>query len=127
MFKIDSNDKYLIKFTRGDIGQIIIRKKIKDETDRYEPFFAGDKVIFTIKNNFADEEVLLRKIVEVIEDCDYVIFDFSSEDTTIGDLIAAPMKYQYDVSIDGDKTIIGYDDETGPKYVMVYPEGSNDI
>lgn len=128
MFKIDKDDKTTIKVTRGDKGSIRVVKRIKTEdgTSEYEPFYAGDEVIFSLKSNFGDNDVILRKTVRVTEDTNSVTFDFSRDDTTIEDLIGAPIKYQYDISINGDMTILGYDDETGAKYLVLYPEGSSD-
>lgn len=124
MFKIDKDDKTTIKCTRGDKGSIRVRKKINE--GEFEPFYKDDKVVFTVKNNFGDSDVILRKEVIVKEDSDYVIFNFDKKDTTIGDLISSPKKYHYDVSINEDMTILGYD-ESGPKIFELYPEGSNDI
>ena len=124
MFKVDKDDKTTIKCTRGDKGSIIVRKKIRD--GEYEPYYPNDKVAFSIKNNFGDSEVVLRKIIEVKEKCDFVTFDFDKNDTSIGELISSPQKYQYDIAVNDDITILGYDDETGPKYFILYPEGSND-
>lgn len=123
MFKIDSDKT--IRCTRGDCGNFKIRKKIAENI--LEPFYAGDVIKFTVKNNFGDSEVLLRKEIEVAEDTNIVTFSLNKEDTTIGDLIASPVRYQYDIAINDDKTVLGYDDESGPKYFILYPEGSNDV
>ena len=124
MFKIDKSDKTTIKCTRGDKGNIILKKKLRED-GTIEPFYKDDIVIFTVKNNFADSEPLLRKEIKVLEDCESLKISFSKEDTTIGDLIATPVKYQYEISINEDLTILGYD-ESGPKIFQLYPEGSND-
>ncbi|MCI8459908.1 MAG: hypothetical protein HFE81_00795 [Bacilli bacterium] len=124
MFKIDVEDKTTIRCTRGDTGNIVVRKKRKDGS--CEPFYAGDIVIFSIKENFGDSDAVLRKEKRVTEDTDSVTFNLTKKDTTIGDLIAAPTKYQYDISVNEDTTILGYDDETGAKFFILYPEGSND-
>lgn len=123
MFKID-NDGTTLLVTRGDKGSIKVKKKISDGV--YEPFYKDDVVSFSLKNNFGDNEAILRKKVTIQEDTDTVTFDFSKEDTTIGDLISSPVKYQYDISVNDDLTILGYDDQTGPKYLKLFPEGSND-
>ena len=124
MFKVDSSGKTTIKCTRGDKGNILITKKKKSDGS-VEPFYKDDIVIFIIKNNFGDSEAVLRKEIKVEEDCNTVKISLSKEDTTIGDLIASPVKYQYEISINDDFTILGYD-ETGPKIFQLYPEGSND-
>lgn len=123
MFKIDNNDKTTIKCTRGDKGSITIRKKTKE--GMMEQFYKDDVVTFSIKNNFGENESVLRKKIVVTKNCDFVTFSFSKTETTIGELISKPVKYQYDISINDDMTILGYD-EGGPKIFMLYPEGSND-
>lgn len=118
MFKIKDDT---IHVTRGDQG--IIELTIFD----YE-LQLGDKIIFTVKKKFNVKEFLIRKIVEVTEEMvgtNVVEIVLEKEDTTIGDLIASPVKYQYDICLNEDVTIIGYDEE-GAKNFILYPEGSND-
>ena len=123
MFKIDKDGTTLL-VTRGDKGSIKVKKKISDGV--YEPFYKDDVVSFSLKNNFGDSEHVLRKKVTVQEKTDTVTFEFSKDDTTIGDLISSPVRYQYDIAVNDDLTILGYDDQTGPKYFKLFPEGSND-
>lgn len=123
MFKIDKDGTTLL-VTRGDKGSIKVKKKISDGV--YEPFYKDDVVSFSLKNNFGDSEPVLRKKVTVQEKTDTVTFEFSKDDTTIGDLISSPVRYQYDIAINDDLTILGYDDQTGAKYFKLFPEGSND-
>ena len=123
MFKIDKDGTTLL-VTRGDKGSIKVKKKISDGV--YEPFYKDDVVSFSLKNNFGDNEPVLRKKVTVQEKTDTVTFEFSKDDTTIGDLISSPVRYQYDIAVNDDLTIFGYDDQTGPKYFKLFPEGSND-
>lgn len=123
MFKIDKDGKTLL-VTRGDKGSVKVKKKISEGV--FEPFYENDVVSFNLKNNFGDNEPVLRKKVIVQENTDVVTFNFSKDDTTIGDLISSPVLYQYDIAVNEDMTILGYDDETGPKYFKLFPEGSND-
>lgn len=123
MFKIDKDGTTLL-VTRGDKGSIKVKKKISDGV--YEPFYKDDVVSFSLKNNFGDSEPVLRKKVTVQEKTDTVTFEFSKDDTTIGDLISSPVRYQYDIAVNDALTILGYDDQTGPKYFKLFPEGSND-
>lgn len=123
MFKRDPDGTTLL-VTRGDKGMVTVKKKISEGV--YEPFCKGDIVSFSIKNNFGDNEPILRKKITIQENTDTAVFEFSKEDTTIGDLISSPVKYQYDIAINDDLTILGYDDKTGPKYFKLFPEGSND-
>lgn len=124
MFRRDEKEPTTIKCNRGDKGGIKIRKKNKT-TGEYEKFNVGDTVIFSVKINFAEETPVIRKKIEVTEETDLVIFYLSKDDTTIGELIAEPVTYQYDIAINDDITILGYDDN-GPKKFILYPEGSND-
>ena len=123
MFKIDKDGTTLL-VTRGDKGSIKVKKRISEGV--YEPFYKDDVVSFSLKNNFGDSEPVLRKKVTVPEKTDTVTFEFSKDDTTIGDLISSPVRYQYDIAVNDDLTILGYDDQTGPKYFKLFPEGSND-
>lgn len=115
-----------IKCNRGDSGHLFIRKS--DSDGNIEQFAVGDVVIFTIKNNFGEDTVILRKEKTVNEVCDSVQIDFSSEDTMIGELISEPIEYQYDVKVNGqsNNTILGYDDD-GAKIFKLYPSGSVDV
>ncbi len=124
MFKQDKKEPTIIKCNRGNKGSITVRKKNKN-TGEFEKFNAGDKVVLSVKQNFAEEEPAIRKIIEVTEETDSVTFSLSKDDTTIGELISEPVTYQYDIAINDDNTILGYDDD-GPKKFIVYPEGSND-
>lgn len=124
MFKLDKDDKTTFLITRGDKGSFSVKKRISDNV--YEPFYKGDVVTFSVKSNFASSDVLLRKKVIVPENTDMVTFNLTKEDTSIGDLISDPITYQYDIAINDDITILGYDDKTGPKSLILYPEGSND-
>lgn len=123
MFKIDKDGKTLL-VTRGDKGSVKVKKKISEGV--FEPFYEGDVVSFNLKNNFGDNEPVLRKKVIAQENTNVITFNFSKDDTTIGDLISSPVLYQYDIAVNEDMTILGYDDETGPKYFKLFPEGSND-
>ena len=121
MIRTDGN---LIKCPRGDAGYIDIRKS--DSEDNTEIFSKGDKVIFSIKNNFSEPEVILRKTVDVEEDTETVRIEFSHEDTLIGDLITNYMDYEYDINVNNKDTILGHDD-SGAKIFRVYPTGSVDV
>ena len=123
MFKIDKDGTTLL-VTRGDKGSVKVKKKISEGV--FEPFYKDDVVSFSLKSNFGDSEPVLRKKVTVSENTDVVTFEFSKDDTTIGELISSPVKYQNDIAINDDLTILGYDDLTGPKYLKLFPEGSND-
>lgn len=120
MLKVENNT---IKIHRGDRGTLVIKKQ--DSDGNVENFEKYDIVVFSVKKSFSDSEVVLRKIVEIEESCETVTIELTKEDTTIGELIAKPQTYQYDICVNEDQTILGFDDD-GAKEFILYPEGSND-
>ena len=124
MVYIDTDTKY-IHINRGDIGTLHFSCKEEDGTDH--TFEIGDIIRFTVKEKYSEPTFVLRKDVEVTDENTTVVdIELSQSDTTIGDLIDKPKKYVYDVALNEDITIIGYDEEEGPKYFILYPEASND-
>ena len=118
MFKIKDNNTHI---TRGDRGDIIFT------VSNYH-FQLGDEIIFTVKKHFNADEPVLRKIITIdnsTEGKDTIVISLEKEDTSIGKLINKPAIYEYDISLNSDITIIGYD-ENGAKQFILYPEGSND-
>ena len=95
-------------------------------------FNVGDKLTFDVyEKKGYDKCSLLHKEVIIDKPIDVVTFDFTNEDTTIGELINKPVDYWYEIQyIDGAKgtteTVLGYDDD-GEKIFKLYPEGSNKI
>lgn len=115
-----------IKVFRGDSGHFDISKT--DKEGNIENFKKGDKVILSVKQNFAESEILLRKTIIVEEDCIKVEFPISDEDTiSLTEIISEPIELEYDIKVDGTEktTIIGHDD-SGAKIFKVYPSGSVD-
>ena len=112
-----------IKVRRGNRGTFTVQKI--DDAGNIENFEKDDKVIFSVKENFSNSDVLIRKIIQVEETCNEVVIELTKKDTTIGNLIAKPKTYQYDICVNEDETILGYDD-AGAKEFILYPEGSND-
>lgn len=120
MQKIDGTT---IKLNRGDVLSLSLSVKNQDGTDYI--FHSGDKVVFSIyeKGKMSGNAVFLKEI-NVTEDVNLVSIDLTSEDTKIGDLIDKPVTYWYEVELNNQYTIIGYDDEEGAKQFILYPEGS---
>ncbi len=120
MFKIE--DK-IIHCTRGDEGKINFTCKNTDGSDYL--FQSNQKVILKVYEKGNVTNVVLKKETVVIQESTSITIELTSEDTTIGDYINKPVTYNYEISINGTKTIVGYDDE-GPKQFILYPEGGND-
>ncbi len=112
-----------IECFRGNSGHIYISKT--DSDGNIEPFEKNDEIIFTVKNNFAEEEVVLRKKIKIEETTNKARIDFSKEDTLIGDLISDAVDYEYDISVNGNNTILGHD-SSGAKIFKLYPSGCDD-
>lgn len=115
-----------IKVFRGDSGHFDISKT--DSEGNIEQFKKGDKVILSVKENFGENTVLLRKTKLVDEDCNKISFFITEEDTiSLTNLISEPIDYEYDIKVEGleNSTIIGHDD-SGAKLFKVYPTGSVD-
>jgi hypothetical protein len=117
MFKIKNS---VIHCTRGDKGTIQL--KVPTGPDTFYTFHPGDEIIFTVKTTFGVPTPNLRKVTQVMEPTEAVNIELTREDTTWGDLISEAVVYQYDVSLNGDETLIGYD-EKGYKEFILYPEG----
>lgn len=113
MFKIDGNTIYL---TRGD--KCTINLTIEDYT-----FKVGDYVKFKVYNRRAlNQQPLLEKQVDINEEQQSVDIELNSDETKIGELSNNTVEFWYEIELNGNQTIIGYDD-TGAKRLMLYPEG----
>jgi hypothetical protein len=124
MFRISNNR---ISITRGDIG--VIQLKISTGYQTYYTFEVGDVITFAVynQNGLPENAVILK---EVVVDSTMVgtsvDISLTSEDTKIGNLINNPTIYWYEIQLNSEQTVIGYDN-TGPKLFTLYPEGSDVI
>lgn len=111
-----------IKVNRGDVLNLSLSTELEDGTAY--TFHNGDKVVFSIyeKGKMSDNAVVMKEI-NVIEESETVDIGLTNEETKIGELINKPVTYWYEVELNDQYTIIGYD-EDGAKEFMLYPEGS---
>ena len=87
-------------------------------------FNDGDKIVFSVynKNKMSEGAVLLKEIsVEGSQQSVEIVC--TKEETKIGDLINKPVEYWYEIELNNEHTVIGYD-EDGAKILMLFPEGS---
>lgn len=111
-----------IKINRGDILPLRLTIPISDEENYV--FQIGDVVRFAVygKKQYQNEPYVLKEIV-VQEETEHVNFVIESEEMKFGDIINKPTTYWYEVELNGEQTVIGYDDG-GAKEFILYPEGS---
>lgn len=118
MFKVDGTT---IHCTRGDAGNI------KFTVNNGEYKFAKDDVItLKVYEKGNVDNVLLKKDVKITGESTSVIIELTTLDTKIGNVINKPAKYWYEISINDEHTVIGYDDE-GTKEFILYPEGGEKL
>lgn len=121
MFKIQG---HTISLTRGDRCTITLKVSSKQDSDDYI-FKPGDIVSFAVYNKKGlNNEPLLKKEIAVVAETNIVDISLDSSDTKIGEMSNKPIEYWYEIQLNYIQTIIGYD-ETGPKVLMLYPEGDD--
>lgn len=121
MFKIEKN-KILVN--RGDFGIIDFRIPLDATTDY--TFEVGDVISFGVYPTSQYEKVpLIYKEIKIEEEgITSVEIVLESEDTKIGNIINKPVQYWYEIQLNKEQTVLGYDKD-GPKIFMLYPEGSD--
>ena len=119
MQKIDGNTIYL---NRGDT--LSFNLKLTKEDGTYYSFLPGDKITFSIykKGKMNDKASLLKEITAT-NNTDTLTITCTSEETKLGELINKPVDYWYEIELNNEYTVLGYD-EDGPKLFKLYPEGS---
>lgn len=87
-------------------------------------FQVGDEIMFGVyANRKMSGEALLLKRYTVEEETEEFEFTISADEMKIGELIDKPTDYWYEIELNGDQTILGYDQD-GAKILRLYPEGS---
>lgn len=122
MIKKQKIEGTTIKLNRGDILNINLTIKKEDGTDY--SFEEGDKITFSIynKGKLNDKAVLLKE-VQATPGATSINIYCDSEKTKIGELVNKPIDYWYEIELNNEYTILGYDDE-GAKLFKLFPEGS---
>lgn len=111
-----------IKINRGDVLNFSL--SIEQENGTPYTFVNGDKIIFSVynKNKMNDKAILLKEI-EATPETTNIAISCTKEETSLGDLINKPVDYWYEIELNGEYTVLGYDDN-GAKILTLYPEGS---
>lgn len=88
--------------------------------DLYE-FKVDDKITFNIylKSGY-DKEPLLSKEIIVEQASNNVVIPLTEEETTFGNISNKAVTYWYDITLNGDNTVVCYN-ENGAKEFIQYP------
>lgn len=86
-------------------------------------FVSGDKVEFKVYEKYRlDKAPLLIKTFVVNQAKDSIDIELSKTDTEIGEPTNNEVEYWYEINLNDEITVIGYDDN-GPKKIILYPKG----
>ena len=109
-----------ILLNRGDVLNLTL--SIMNDDEPYT-FQVGDTIVFSVygKNALNNEPVLTKEIT-IVEEGSTATISLTSEETKIGEYLNKPIDYWYEVELNGQYTVIGYD-ENGPKVLKLFPEG----
>lgn len=111
-----------IHINRGD--RLLIEFSINNGNNKYT-FKDEDKIKFSVyQKKEMDKQPVLQKEFTPTVGSNSVDIDISGEDMKIGEIANKPVEYWYEIELNGDETIIGYDDD-GAKKLILYPEGSD--
>lgn len=111
-----NNENQIIEITRGD------KATIELECPGYT-FKEEDFIEFRVyKKEELNNDPVLTKRVEISEECEKVYIDLTEEDTRIGEMLNEEAEYWYEIELNNNQTLIGYD-RIGPKILILYPEG----
>ena len=112
----------MIAVNRGSALTLVITATLGDEDYTFQ---TGEVVRLSVAERKNEDNVVLRKEVEVEEDTKEIEIPLLSSDTKIGDIINKPITYWFEVELNPDteqcQTIIGYDKD-GAKEFILYPE-----
>lgn len=118
-------DGTTIKINRGDVLNLTLNLTLDNGTAY--TFQPGDVIVFSLYNKGAlNKEAILLKTITVSEASESLDITLTSEETKIGDLINKPVDYWYEIELNNQYTVIGYDDD-GAKILTLFPEGSKVI
>ena len=116
MFRVRNKNIYL---NRGDA----ITLQLVNNEGKFE---AGDKIKFYVCTNGDYTNVLFEKEFTVEETSNFAEIKLTSAETRIGDAFKdGSITYWYEIELNGDTTLVGYDDEGAKKFVL-YPEATTE-
>ena len=122
------NEDNSIYLTRGDVAFF----SVSVETDEGEmlKFQPGDVVRFKVTKKNACNNVVLSKDFGIEAETEEVEIYLEGDETKFGGVISKPQEFWYEVELNpytDPQTILGYDDEDGPKIFKLFPEGGDAV
>ena len=127
MIAVDPEDNVTLHLTRGDkitnlsfYYPILNRDTMEEEN---YVFKVGDKISFIVKakKGYTKEEVFRKEFI-IEEETEYPLIQLTGNETKWGEMKNKRTTYWYDIVLNDDITILGYDDD-GAKKLYLYPEG----
>jgi hypothetical protein len=118
MIKIDEDKT--IHVTRGDATNDINKLVVSQEG---VSFSQNDKLkLIVVKKKGYTSSIVFSKEQTITDAGDEVEFELTSTDTSGFPLENTKKEYWYDFVLNGDTTILGYDEDNAKKFI-VYPGG----
>jgi hypothetical protein len=112
MYRIINKDE--IHASRGDAFSLDF--KIKNYT-----FVETDSVKFAVFEEGSNyENPLMIKYANIDLERNAAVFSFDANDTSFGEAPTERTLYVYEISVEGDQTVLGYDTNKAKKYYQ-YP------
>lgn len=111
MYRISSN---VVKISKGDAATF-------DLTIGNYTFLPEDVVKLSVfEKGSSFDDALLTLTAQIDEEANRAVFTVVETDTQFAEDVNKPTTYWYEVKLNGDQTVIGYDDN-GPKEFIIYP------
>ena len=111
-----------IHINRGD--RLLMEFSIDNKGTDYI-FQEGDRLKFSIyeKKGMDKSPVLQKEFIPTVGST-ILDIDIPGSEMKIGEMANKPIEYWYEIELNDDETIIGYD-EDGAKKLILYPEGAD--
>lgn len=115
MYKVKNKTIYV---NRGD-------KMTLHLVNNSDNFRINDYIMFYLCKENDLRQIVLQKRFDITENVNFVDLDFTSTEMKIGEPLAGtPKNYWYEIELNGNTTLVGYDNE-GPKILVLYPEAAS--
>lgn len=95
-------------------------------TEQFYQFQVGDKVKFNIYDKKGyDKQTLLSKTITIDTTTYEAMIPLTEEDTTFGEIYNKEKEYWYDISLNEDLTVVGYNEDGAMQFIQ-YPARGDD-